>query len=127
MWLSKEERIILRIVFKNVDRPEENFYFDDLIIILPITKKNDSSYIRKKIIPALEKLRYKRLIEYNLRPMEYEIALTQDGYDLAKKYSHYFDRTTLWCKEYHHNIILSAIVSIIVTIVTIIIIEWLIK
>lgn len=107
MWLPKDERKLLALYFRRIDRPDEQKTFkdfDDMKVLGWKESKSNKDYDQQYInrVWHADDILKKRgfLGGLNREFAEKTLLLTIDGFDLGRKYNSWWIRTGLWFAEY---------------------------
>jgi len=123
MWLPKDERRLLIYYYKELGQPvvRGNFFLSDLRKNLEkLSNSNNPVRIANKV------LNKRNLI--NLMPDQGDavtLSLTLAGYDLGRKYSHWWSRSNLWYKEHIKNHWIALVIAFVLGVVGTLLVNWL--
>ncbi|MCK5113265.1 MAG: hypothetical protein KAR11_00695 [Phycisphaerae bacterium] len=153
MWLPKDERLVLKMLYKKCPGPgkEDHFPETELSHLLEPSKKtegggsdnnDDDGVDYKKLAQDVEsiiknmenakiicsRLKERQLIEYNeyLAPGNYSkcsLKLSIDGWDLGHKYSTWWGTIHLWWKEHFNHPVILGIAYLLGAITTVVL-QW---
>ena len=152
MWLPKDERVLLAHYYNWIGQPsiEQHFRNSQLVELLTLKKRWEIKELQRKRGKDFKKImqeqslygeRINRLSIANktlserdlitLQPYLHDpdvivVTLGLKGYDLGRKYSHWWTRSGLWFAEYKHHWIW-VIVAFVGGIVATVLAQWLSK
>jgi len=120
-WLPRDERRLLAYYFTKLKRPKDFEIFRDPMELMKVlgyhlkrTTEAQNSPFLLRVIDANDNLKDRGLAKIQQEPtgMDVTVSLTLEGWDLGRKYNHWFTMTGLWWAEYKSHWIWSIVTAI---------------
>ena len=128
MWLPKDERTLLAFCCTKISRGEAPFHLNHQEIAEELKSKGIVAD-RQHIHNILFNLQNRNLLRWSsgMDGNSVGITLSQQGYDLGKKYSFWWTRSNLWYEEYIKDHWIWVIGGFVGGIIATLLMQWLSK